>query len=127
MTGWQVDQLGAIDQAAELQGITVRADGTTRRPVPIWVVRVGDGIYVRSYRGDTGAWYRHARADKTGRVRVPGLHQHVRFDPVTDRDTAQAIDAAYAAKYARYGDSYLTPMVAPAAQAATLRRTPTHG
>lgn len=125
MTAWQPDQLDAIDHAEELDVITTAADGTARRPVPIWVVRVGNGIYVRSYRGETGAWYRHARAEHTGRVRVAGLDQPVRFEPIADRDTDPAIDAAYAAKYARYGDSYLKPMVAAAAQAATLRLTPT--
>jgi hypothetical protein len=32
--------------------------------VTIWVVREGDGLYVRSWRGLSGAWYRgaHERA-----------------------------------------------------------------
>lgn len=123
MTDWTVEQLDAIDRADELEVITVRADGTPRRPVPIWVVRVGDAIYVRSYRGDKGSWYRHARKDGVGRARVAGFEEAVEFELITDRDAADSIDAAYSTKYARYGDSYVKPMLAQAARAATLRLT----
>jgi hypothetical protein len=124
MTAWPVNQLDSIDRAEELEVITVRPDGTTRRPVPIWVVRVSDDIFVRSYRGEDGAWYRHALADGAGRVRVADLDQAVTFEPITSGDGSEAIDAAYRAKYSRYGDRYVKPMVVEAARAATLRVTP---
>ena len=124
MTRWTNDQLAAMDRDEELEIITVKTDGTPRRPVPIWVVRVDDDIYVWFYRGEAGAWYRHACTDGAGRVRIAGLDHSVAFEPLTDRNTSTAIDAAYTAKYARYGDSYLQPMVAEAARAATLRLTP---
>jgi hypothetical protein len=53
--------------------------------VPVWVVRVGDQLFARSWRGQAGTWYRHARQRPGGRVR------------------ADAIDQAYQAKYGRYG------------------------
>jgi hypothetical protein len=55
---------------------------------------------------------------------VAGLDQAVTVHSITDRDVSGAIDAAYRAKYARYGDSYLMPMVPEAAQASTLRLRP---
>ncbi|SHH31713.1 hypothetical protein SAMN05443575_3699 [Jatrophihabitans endophyticus] len=124
MSTWTATQLDGIDQAEELEVITLRHDGSPRRPVPIWVVRVGDDVIVRSYRGEGGGWYRHARDDGAGRVRVAGMDLAVTVAPVTDQEASEAIDAAYRAKYARYGDSYLKPMVAEAARAATLRLTP---
>jgi len=39
-------------------------------------------------------------------------------------DASEAIDDADRAKYSRYGDHQVKPMVAEAAQAATLRLTP---
>ena len=36
----------------------------------------------------------------------------------------KAIDGAYRSKYARYGDTYLQPMLADQAIAATLQLTP---
>jgi hypothetical protein len=124
MTTWSADELAAIEQAEELEVITLGTDGSARKPVPIWVVRVGDAVYVRSYRGEAGAWYRHAAADRSGRVRVAGIERDVLFRPVEDETTSEAIDRTYERKYARYGDSYLKPMIAPAAKAATLRLTP---
>lgn len=124
MTEFSADQLDAIGRAEQLEVITLRADGRPRRPVAIWVVRVGDSLYVRSYRGEAGAWYRHARADGSGLVRVAGLEQPVRFEPATGSAAAEAIDAAYTRKYARYGESYVKSMLAQAARAATLRLTP---
>ena len=83
MTDWSAEQLDAIERAEELAVLTARADGTFRRPVPIWVVRVGSRISVRSYRGEAAAWYRRARADRAGRIRAAGFKQAVLFDPVT--------------------------------------------
>jgi hypothetical protein len=78
---------------------------------------------VRSYRGGDGAWYRHATEHPLGTIRF-GSHQvEVTFAPAS-RDARTAIDAAYRAKYARYGDSYLRPMLAEPAVTATLRVIP---
>lgn len=41
-----------------------------------------------------------------------------------DETTRPAIDDAYRAKYARYGTTYLQPMLAADAVTATLRLTP---
>jgi hypothetical protein len=48
------DELDHIGGAEELRNAARRADGTLRRPPPIWVVRVGDGLLVRSRPGDDG-------------------------------------------------------------------------
>ena len=59
------DRIGAAD---ELDISTRRADGTLGPPVPIWVVRVGDALYIRSWRGTGGAWYRTASAQRAGHI-----------------------------------------------------------
>ena len=51
MAGWTSDELNKIGAAEELEIATVRSDGTLRKPVTIWVVRVGDDLYVRSVNG----------------------------------------------------------------------------
>jgi hypothetical protein len=86
-------------------------------------VRVGDQLYVRSYRGRDGAWYRHALRQAQGRIRVGGVERGVTFEQPDDT-VRPAIDEAYRAKYARYGASYLRPVLAAQAIAATLRLTP---
>ncbi|MFY9934820.1 MAG: DUF2255 family protein [Streptosporangiaceae bacterium] len=125
MTGWTPAELHRIGSAEELQIITGRRDGSDRPPVPIWVVRVGDELYVRSFRGPDGAWYRHASQHPAGRIRAGGIDRAVTFDAAgRDGEVRPAVDDAYRAKYARYGDSYLGPMLAEQAAATTLKLTP---
>jgi hypothetical protein len=120
MTSWTPEQLRAIGAAGELDIAAVRPDGTLRPYTRIWVVRVGDGLYVRSYRGQDGTWYQAAQRRPEGRIRVGGAEYEVIFEHPADVDQ-DAIDAAYRGKYGRYGRSYLDPMLAPGARATTLR------
>ncbi len=52
--------LAVIGGAEELHIATCRVDGSLRTWLPIWVVRIGDDLYVRSARGREGSWFRHA-------------------------------------------------------------------
>jgi hypothetical protein len=76
----------ALHHLADVEEIRIgfrRPDGSTRS-VPIWVVRVGDDLYVRSVRGPDGGWYRRLRANPDGEV-WDGEHRHrVRAEAVTD-------------------------------------------
>ena len=58
MSVWTQDELDRIGSADELQIAPRRRDGTLRRLVTIWVVRLGDDLYIRSYRGRSDAWFR---------------------------------------------------------------------
>jgi hypothetical protein len=51
MAGWTSDDLTRIGTADELELASVQRDGTLRKPRTIWVVRVGDDLYVRSMYG----------------------------------------------------------------------------
>jgi hypothetical protein len=53
-----------------------------------------------------------------------GVDRDVTFVAETDPAAGDRIDAAYRAKYRRYSASYVDPMVAPAARAATLKLVP---
>jgi hypothetical protein len=119
MSRWTAADLDLIGSATELEITTQRADGSLRSYVPVWVVRVGDELFVRSWRGQAGAWYRHARQRPEGRVRADVAERDVTFElPQSAPD--EEIDRAYRAKYGRYGDTYLRPMTGPDAKAATV-------
>src|SRR3954454_4732364 len=110
---WTTDELDRIGGADELQIAPRRKDGTLRRAVPIWVVRVGDELFVRSWRGDGGRWYRAARASREGHVSAGGVSKdgaRAADDEVTD-----AVDAAFREKYGR-STGYVEPTVAPQAR-----------
>src|SRR4051794_6694003 len=72
--------LTRLAEADEIEMRTPRGDGTpTSRP--IWAVVVDGAVYVRSYAGERGAWYRRARADGRAEVRVEGETVAVRAVP----------------------------------------------
>ena len=123
---WTSEQLDRIETADELQIAVRREDGTLRRLLPIWVVRVEDSVYVRTWhRRDTG-WFGHVLTTRRAHIRVPGVEVDVAVEEVGDGPTGlrAAVDAAYRAKYGRYGRSSVDAMVADAAVASTLRLVP---
>ncbi|WP_420310467.1 DUF2255 family protein [Streptomyces sp. YS-B37] len=124
MTKWTTDELNRIEAADELEVAPVRRDGTLHRPVPIWVVRDGDDLYVRSYRGAEGSWYRTARTNGAGHIRSGGVDKDITFVAETDSGLNDRIDSAYHSKYSRYGGSYVKAMVAPGTRATTLKLLP---
>ena len=123
MAAWTNQELSRIGDAEELQLASARPDGTVRPYVTSWVVRAGDDLYVRSAYGPNNPCYRRAKAIGVGRIRAGGVERDVTVD--RPDDTVQpAIDDAYRAKYARYGATYLRPMLTARATATTLRLTP---
>jgi hypothetical protein len=48
MTTWTSEELNKIGTAVELEIVSLRRDGTLRNPVTIWVVRLGDDLYVQA-------------------------------------------------------------------------------
>ena len=65
MSAWSERDLARIGAADEILVAPDQGDRSRGPAVPIWVVRVGDELYVRSYRGASGGWYRRARSAAT--------------------------------------------------------------
>ena len=123
MSGWATDELDRIAAAEELQLASRRRDGSLRPYVTMWVVRVGDEVYVRSAYGPDNPWYRRATASGVGRIRAGELERDVSFadaDPGVHGD----IDAAYHAKYDRHGPRIVGTVVGPGAASVTIRLAP---
>jgi hypothetical protein len=123
MPTWTNDELTRVGAADELQLATVRSDGTLRPYVTIWVVRAGDALYVRSAYGSDNPWYRRAQASGAGRIRAGGIERDVTFI-AAGPETQTAIDAAYHAKYDRYGPRIVGSVVGPDAATVTIELVP---
>jgi hypothetical protein len=123
MTTWTSDELNKIGGAEELQIASLRRDGTLRKPVTIWVVRLGDDLYVRSAYGRAAAWFRGTEVRHEGRINAGGIEKNVVFkgaDPAVD----DQIDAVYRNKYRSYSAQYVDPIVAPEARSTTIKLVP---
>ena len=123
MTTWTGEELNKIGSAEELQIATLRRDGTLRKPVIIWVVRLGEDLYVRCVNGRKGTWFRGVQSRHEGRIWAGGVEVDVTFMEQTDPNINDQIDAAYRAKYHRY-PQYVAPLEVAEARAATIKLVP---
>ena len=124
MTTWMSEELNKIGTVDELEIAPLRRDGTLRKPVTIWVVRVGDDLYVRSAYGRNSAWFRGTQVRHEGHIRAGGVDKDVTFVEESDPGINDQIDAAYRTKYRRYSAQYVNPMVASEARSATIKLVP---
>jgi len=123
MTKWTSDELTKIGTAEELEIASLRRDGTLRNPVTIWVVRLGDDLYVRSVNGRTSAWFRGTQVRHEGHIQAGGVEKAVTFVDAAP-DINDQIDAAYRTKYRRYAASIISHIVSPKARSATIKLVP---
>jgi len=123
MTKWAADDLARITRADELGIASRRPDGSLRPYVTIWFVRLGDDLYVRSAHGYSNPWFQRALASGAGRIRAGGVEREVAFEPAGP-DVVDDVQAAYHAKYDRYGPRIVGSVVSAEAARSTLRLEP---
>jgi hypothetical protein len=116
---WDPDTAAELAQAREVE-VVVPAPGSPAARTPIWIVAVDGDLYVRSWKGDSGHWYRRARRHHIGSIATAGREHPVRFVPVTGAPDLDAqIDQAYLNKYG--SSPYAKEMTRPPAGGTTMR------
>jgi hypothetical protein len=123
MTTWTNDELNKIGTTEELQLTSLRNDGTLRKPVTIWVVRLGNYLYVRAVNGREGAWFRGTQVRHEGHVRAGGVSRDVSFQEA-DPDINDQIDNAYRTKYRHYSANIVNSVLTPGARSSTIKLVP---
>jgi hypothetical protein len=124
MTAWTSDELTRIGTAEELEIASLREDGTLRKSVTIWVVRLDDDLYVRPMYGRASVWFRATQVRHAGHIQAGGIHKDVTFVDESDPEINNRIDAVYHTKYNRYGAKVVGSVVSPESKAATLKLVP---
>jgi hypothetical protein len=124
METWTTDELRKIAAAEELELAPVRPDGSLGNAVTIWVVRVGDDLYVRCGNGRTGSWFRATQVRHEGHIKADDVDKDVTFVTEADNAINDRIDSAYRTKYGHYDARWVDPMVAAQARAATIKLVP---
>ncbi len=112
-----------LAQTQEIQIETQRpgANASTHRTT-IWVVVLGDVVFVRSVRGSAGRWYQEITANPIATVHVNGQPILVRAVPVTDDATIARVSDTYRRKYRN--DSSLPSIVRDEILPTTLQLEP---
>ena len=123
VTAWTSDELTRLEPIDELGLASRRSDGSLRRFVTIWFVRLGDDLYVRSAYGYDNPWFQRALASGEGRIRVGGMERDVTFVAPAP-EVADDLTAAYHAKYDRHGARIVGTVVSPEAIRSTLKVVP---
>ena len=124
MTIWTSDELHRIGTAEELKIASLRRDGTLRKPVIIWVVRLGDHLYIRSVYGRGSAWFRGVQTRHEGQIRAGGVVKDVTFVEESDSAINDQIDDMYRTKYRRYAANIINSIISPDARSATIKLVP---
>lgn len=117
---WDPSTVAEIDAEGEIDVAAHRPDGSLRTPRIVWHVVVDDALFIRSVRGEEGAWYRGVMRTGTGIIDAGGARHEVTFTP--DHDHDPEIDAAYRAKYGT--GSAVRSITSPTATPTTLRVDP---
>jgi hypothetical protein len=123
VTAWTSDELSKIGSAEEVRIAALRRNGTLRKPVTVWVVTYGDGLYVRSVKGRDGAWFRGTQTTHEGRISAGRVEKDVTFVDA-GHDLADEVDAAYRNKYRRYAGSILNSVLTADARSTTTKLMP---
>jgi hypothetical protein len=114
------DVLDLLDRAIEVDVVTSRRDGSESR-LPIWVVVADGEAYVRSFKGEQGAWYRRARADGRATIEAEGRSVPVALEPEDDPEVNRRISEELQRKYGERSPRPTAIMVNPEVSATTLR------
>jgi hypothetical protein len=113
---------GRLEAAREIDIETRAGNDAPVHRTTVWVVVDGDDVFVRSYRGESGRWYREISGNPDAVVHLDEDSQPVRAVPASDPESVQRVSDGYRSKYADSSvvDSMLTDEVEPT----TLRLEP---
>jgi hypothetical protein len=123
MKSWTGEELDKIGTTEEIQLSSIKKDGTLRKPVTIWVVRIGDNLYIRAVNGREGAWFRGTQVKHEGRIRAGKIERDVIFMDAEPSLNDQ-IDNAYRSKYRRYSANIVNTVLTPLSRASTTLLVP---
>ena len=115
-----------LDALREAKILGIRAGLEPHRFLGIWVVVVGDRVFVRPWNDKPSGWRQAFLKEPRGAIQIPpGREVAVRARPVRGERQFDAVDQAYAAKYPTPGSrKWVTGFAEPARRATTMELVP---
>jgi hypothetical protein len=123
MSYWTDHELTSIGNATELQLAPRGRNGALRPYTTMWVVRVGEGLYIRSANGVNVPLVLACESewDRSDPSRRDRTRCHLRRG---GRRRAAEIDSAYWSKYGRYGERIVGTVTGPEREDVTIKLVP---
>ena len=119
MAKFDADTLQELRDVKELR---VRTEKHPKSAVVIWIVVADDEVFVRSWLGPRGRWYRDLAAGGPAVLEFAGRRIEVNASPVNDADSIARASAKFLRKYEP--SSHAREMVRSEILSTTLRLEP---
>jgi hypothetical protein len=119
MTNFDADTLREL---RDVQEVAIRTEKHPKSAVVIWVVVADDEVFVRSWRGAKGRWYRDLAAGVPATLEFAGRRLAVRALPASDQAALARASREFLRKYQR--STHAQEMVRSETLPTTLRLEP---
>jgi hypothetical protein len=111
-----------LRELRDVQEFRIRTGKHPKTAVVIWVVVADDAVFVRSFRGAKGRWYRDLASGGPATLEFAGHQLAVQAIPAADSESIARASAALLEKYK--SSAYAAAMVKPDTLSTTLRLEP---
>jgi len=111
-----------LRQLRAAREVSIRTEKHPDSAVVIWVVVAGDDLFVRSWRGTRGRWYRDLAAGGPASLELGGRRLSVQAIPANDAAAIARVSEEFLRKY--QGSSHAQEMVRTEILPTTLRLEP---
>jgi hypothetical protein len=119
MTTFDANTLRELNDVDE---VAIRTDKHPKSAVVIWVVVADGEVFVRSWRGSKGRWYRDLAAGGPATLEFAGRSLAVQALPAIDQDAVDRTSREFLRKYQR--STHAEEMVRAETLPTTLRLQP---
>jgi hypothetical protein len=119
MAKFNAETLGEL---RDVQEVAIRTEKHPESAVVIWVVVADDEVFVRSWRGAKGRWYRDFAAGVPATLEFAGRRLAVRALPASDQAAVARASREFLRKYQR--STHAQEMVRSETLPTTLRLEP---
>jgi hypothetical protein len=119
MTNFDADTLREL---RDVQEVAIRTEKHPKSAVVIWVVVADDEVFVRSWRGARGRWYRDLPAGGPATLEFVGRRLLVQALPASDQAAVARASREFLRKYQR--STHAQEMVRSETLPTTLRLEP---
>src|SRR6266478_4294547 len=96
MTNFDADTLREL---RDVQEVAIRTEKHPKSAVVIWVVVAGDELFVRSWRGAKGRWYRDLAAGGPATLEFAGRRLAVQAIPASGSEAVARASREFLGKY----------------------------